>query len=328
MPTNLPPDYFQIERRFREAETVEEKIELLKEMMSVVPKHKGTDHLRADLRRKLAKLNDEAQSHKSTAKHDSVFRVPKAGAGQVILVGPADTGKTTLLKALTTQIRPNETGHHPTFEPAPAMMSIDDIQLQLVDTPPLSRDYVEPRLKDLIRRADLVVIVVDLHQDPIEQLHETVDLLKDFRIAPTLYQDNLSTDPSMTFLPFVVLVNKCDNDEDEELYNIFCELNDEPWTCLPASALEGRNLQRFKNEVYTRLGIIRVYTKVPGKEPDFATPFVFHQGDTVEELAGRIHKEVLQSMKSARVWGKTVYDGQKVSKNYILQDGDVVEIHT
>ncbi len=327
MPTNLPPDYFTLEKQFRDAESTEEKIALLQKMYSVVPKHKGTDHLRADMRRRLAKLNQEAQSHKSATKHDSAFHIPRAGAGQVALVGPARTGKTSLLAALAGEGREGDFSPAPTFEPAPQMMPYENIQVQLIDTPPLSRDYVEPRLRDLIRKANLMLIVVDLHQDPIEQLKDSLRLLEDFRIYPRHRYAVPPPEPGALLLPFLVLVNKCDDAEGEELYDIFCELMDEKWPCLPVSAQTGRNLERLKGNVVANLDIIRVYTKIPGKEADHNTPFVFKTGSTLEDLAGRIHKDFVENMKYARVWGKAVHDGQMVQRNYVLQDGDVVEIH-
>jgi len=327
MPTNLPPDYFRIEERFRQADTVQEKIELLKEMMSVVPKHKGTEHLMADLRRRLARLNAEALSRKGGSKHDSAFRVPKAGAGQVVLAGPAGTGKSSLLKALTSHENRLTDTYSPTFEPEPMMMPFENIQFQLVDTPPLNREYIEPRLKELIRKADMVLVVVDLLQDPILQLEETIKLLEDFRVV-ALERKERYTDPyRLTFLPFLILVNKCDHEEEQELYSIFCELSEETWDCLPVSALTFYNLEHLKKEIYRKLDILRVYTKAPGKDPDLGTPFVCRRGNTLEDLAGMIHKDFLTNLKYARVWGKAVYDGQMVNRSYILQDGDVVEIH-
>ena len=328
MPTNLPPDYFEIEKRFRQAETVEEKIEALQEMMSVVPKHKGTDHLRADLRRKLAKLKEEAQSRKGTTKRDSAFRVPKAGAGQAVVIGPTNAGKSALVAVLTGAEAPVSPIPNTTWEPLPAMMPVENTEVQLVDTPPLSRDYVEPRLKELIRRSDLVMLVVDLEQDPIGQLQESIALLEEYRIAPRQRTDRYPKEPqAFTFLPFLVLVNKCDDEADEELYTIFCELLEEKWPCLPVSAASGRNLERLKKAVLEQLDVIRVYTQAPGKEPDLTRPFVMKKGTSLADLAGRIHKDFLERMKFARVWGKAVHDGQMVHRDYILQDGDVVEIH-
>lgn len=328
MPTNLPPDYFQIEKRFRVAETTEEKIELLEEMYSVVPKHKGTDHLRADLRRRLSKLKEEAETHKGAAKRDTLFRVPKAGAGQVAIIGPGGVGKTSLAARLCRNKLDLNAAPRPTFEPVPCMMPFENIQIQLIDTPPLSRVYVEPRLKDLIRRVDLALLVVDLQQDPVDQLKETISILQDFHIGAHHRQERYPKDQIITFMPVRVAVNKCDDDQGEELFQIFCELADEKWPCTPVSALTGRNLELLKQEIVTGLDIIRVYTKMPGKDPDLNTPFVFKKGSIVENLAGKIHKEVLEKMKSTRVWGKTVHPGQMVQHDYVLQDGDVVEIHT
>ena len=327
MPTNLPPDYFAFEKRFRSAETLDEKIDALQEMISVVPKHKGTDHLRADLRRRLARLKEESLSHKGGGKHDSAFRIPKAGAGQVIVVGPGQVGKSSLVAALTEAERVESTMQQRTWVPVPVMMSFQYIHLQLVDTPPLDKDFAEPGLKELIRHADLVLLVVDLHQDPIQQLKDSLALLEEYHIAPLDRQQSYRQEQRMTYLPFLVLVNKCDDQPAEELYQIFCDLLDEKWSCNPVSAFTGRNLEHLKQEMVEKLDLIRVYTKAPGKEPDFTRPFAMKKGSTVEDLAGRIHKDFLEKMKSARVWGKAVYDRQLVQRDYLLQDGDIVEIH-
>ena len=327
MPTNLPPDYFEIEKRFRDAESLDEKIESLQEMMRVVPKHKGTDHLRADLRRRLAKLKEEAQKSKGSGKRDSAFRVPKAGAGQAVVVGSANVGKSALVAALTGADTQVSEVPHTTWEPVAGMMSFENMQVQLVDTPTLSRDYVEPRLKELIRQADVVLLVVDLESFPIEQLKETVSLLEEYRIVPSQRREHYPEDRSLTFLPFLVLVNKCDDEEGEELYVVFCALLDEKWPCVPVSAITGHNQERLKEEIVKQLDIIRVYTKAPGEEPDHSRPFVLKKGSTMDVLAGKIHKDFLHRMKTARVWGKAVHDGQMVPRDYVLQDGDVVEIH-
>jgi ribosome-interacting GTPase 1 len=221
----------------------------------------------------------------------------------------------------------NDAAPQRTWEPLPVMLEFENIHLQLVDTPPLSRDFAEPGLKELIRHADLVVLVVDLQQDPIEQLQDTIALLEEYRIAPQDRQDRYLQGQPMTFLPFLVLVNKCDDQPAEELYQIFCELHDEKWPCMPVSAFTGRNLDRLKREMVEKLDLIRVYTKAPGKEPDFTRPYAMKEGSTVEDLAGRIHKDFLEKMKSARVWGKAVFDRQQVQRDYVLQDGDIVEIH-
>ncbi len=326
MPTNLPPDYFKVEKRFRDADTTEEKIELLEEMISIVPKHKGTDHLRADLRRKLSRLREEAQKSKSAARRDSAFRIPKAGAGQVILVGPANVGKSALTVALTGV--PLEVSPVPftTWEPSPAMMPVENMQVQLVDTPPISRDFPEPRLRDLLRKADMLLLVVDLTTDPVEQVTDTLKILQEYRIAPPEHRDRFDENAHMVFPPLLVLVNKCDNEDMEEVFHLFCELLEEPCPCLPVSARTRHNLDGLRKRVIAALDVIRVYTRTPGKEIDREHPFVMKRGSTVADLAEKIHRDFVEQMRSARVWGNTVYDGQMVPREYLLQDGDVVEL--
>ena len=69
-----------------------------------------------------------------------------------------------------------------------------------------------------------------------------------------------------------------------------------------------------------------MYTKPPGEAPDLTAPYVLKKGTTVEELAGNVHQDFLQNLKSARVWGSATYDGQMVGRDHVLQDGDVVEL--
>jgi ribosome-interacting GTPase 1 len=326
MPTNLPPEYFEVEKRFRAAKSPAEKVALLEELISTVPKHKGTDHLRADLRRRLSQLRAEARSKKGASRRESVFRIEREGAGQVVVVGPANVGKSALVAALTNATPEVADYPYTTWEPTPGMMPVEDIQIQLVDTPPLDRDYVEPELLDLIRRSDLILLVVDLQTDPLGQLEETLAILRENRIVPHRWKDRYSEDERVTFKPILVLANKADDERSNELFELFCQLLDEEWPCLPVSAATGRNLEGLKRAVFENLGIIRVYAKPPGKEPDFSAPFVLKKGSTVQDLAGKVHKDFLEKLTAARVWGSAEFDGQMVQRDYVLQDGDVVEL--
>ena len=85
MPTNLPPEAIEAERQYRAAETIEEKIACLEEYISTIPKHKGTDHLRADLRRKLSKLKDAVQTQKRSGKQVSVYHIDREGAAGAMI---------------------------------------------------------------------------------------------------------------------------------------------------------------------------------------------------------------------------------------------------
>ena len=183
MPINLPPDAVAAERKYRAAQSTAEKITTLEEFLRLIPKHKGTDKLRASLRKRLSKLKATAQTRKKTvSKRDSAFQIDKEGAGQVVLVGPTNVGKSALVVALTNAAPQVAASPYTTWTPTPGMMMIEDIQVQLVDTPPLDREYIKPELMSLIRRSDLILLVVDLQTDPVQQLEETMALLEEHRI--------------------------------------------------------------------------------------------------------------------------------------------------
>lgn len=328
MPTNLPPDYFKIEEAFRKATSNEEKIALLKEMMSVVPKHKGTDRLRADLRRKLAALKRAPKGRKGAAQFRSPYHIDREGAGQVVLIGPPNTGKSSLLRAVTNATP--EVAPYPftTWTPTPGMMRFENVQMQLIDIPPLNEDHVEPELMNLIRRVDLLLLVIDLQAYPIQEFEDAIRFLEKYRIAPSHAREEYEGERSWTFKPFLVLVNKSDYPDDDEDVEVLQDLFGPEWELLSVSAETGRNLNQLKRAVFDRLGLVRVYSKPPGREPDLSVPFVMEKGGTVEDFAAKVHGDLARALKTARIWGKHVYDGQMVGRDHVLRDGDVVELRT
>ncbi|MBU2511922.1 TGS domain-containing protein [bacterium] len=327
MPANLPPGYFEIEKRLKDAKTPSEKVSCLEEMMSVIPKHKGTDKLRAEIRKKISKLKVSPQSKKGATRKESAYNINREGAGQVIISGPPNVGKSSLVAVLTNATPEISDSPHSTWKPTPGMMSIHDIQIQLIDTPPLNRDYVDKDLFDLIRRSDLLLLTVDIQGDPFQQLEETADILKQNRIAPVRLKDRYPDQPRMTFLPFHVLANKNDSEQFDENVDIFAELLEDDWPYLPVSAKTGRNMELLKKVIFERLEIVRVYSKTPGKPADMKAPFVLKRGDTVEQFAAKVHMTFAEKMKHARIWGDNVYDGQLVQRDHQPNDGDIVEIH-
>ncbi|MFQ5859311.1 MAG: GTPase [Anaerolineae bacterium] len=326
MPTNLPPEAVEAERRYRAAKSPEEKIARLEEFISAIPKHKGTDKLRADLRRRLSKLKSAAQARKKVGRQVSPYHIDREGAGQVVVIGPANVGKSALVAALTNATPEVSPAPYSTWQPTPGMMLVDDVQIQLIDTPPLTREYVEPDFLDLIRRADLILLVVNLQTYPVQQLEDSTALLAEHRIVPQHLVDRYPEQRGLTVKPLLVLVNKNDDEDTDELFELFLELLQDDWPLLPISATIGRNLERLKRAVFERLELVRVYSKAPGKEPNLSAPFVLRKGSTVEEFAGKVHQDFLENLKAARVWGSVAFDGQMVPRDYILQDGDVVEL--
>ena len=327
MPTNLPPEYYEAEERFRAAGSAEEKIACLEEVLATIPKHKGTDKLRADLRRRLSKLKAGLGAKKKGARHASVYHIEKEGPARVVVIGAPNVGKSALVATVTHATPKVSEYPFTTWTPTPGMMPVRDIHIQLVDTPALSREHVEPELFGLIRGADFVLLLVDLQARPIQQLDDTIELLKENRIALRGEEDGLAEHGGPTLLTCLVAVNKDDDSSWDEEFDVFRELLEDRWPLLPISAQTGRNLERLRETLFERLELMRVYSKVSGKKADLTAPFVLKKGGTVAEFAAKVHKDFVTKLKTARVWGTDVHDGQQVGRDHPLHDGDVVELH-
>ena len=325
MPANLPPQYFEAEKRYRSARDPEEKIAALEEMLAIMPHHKGTDRLRAVLTQKIAKFSQEAERKLATARRTG-FYITREGAGQVMLVGPANTGKSQLLAAVTEAVP--EIAEYPftTKTPMPGMMKFEDIQIQLVDTPPIGFREVRVLLSNALRSADLIAIVIDLSLEPISQVEATLQGLREARIEP-LTDDETQVTPGSYVRKMLIVGNRNDMAGSiqnwERLRSQYARL----FPLVSISARERRSLEDFKKAVYQALNIIRVYTKTPGSKADLTDPMVLEKGSTLEEAAESLHKDFYQNLKYAVVWGSGKYDGQRVSKGHVLQDGDIVEFH-
>jgi ribosome-interacting GTPase 1 len=312
MPANLTPDYHRAEERFRQAKAVEEKIDALEEMLRVVPKHKGTDGLQGDLKARLAKLRKQPASKAGKASHSHL--IPREGAGQIALVGPPNTGKSSLVAALTHALPAIADYPFTTREATPGMMCFEDIAFQLVDLPPLNDEHVEPWVFDIVRHADLLWVVVAV-ENAVDGLELTRRILTSKGIAPAMVDHAL------------VIATGIDRDGGEEDVAIVDELLEHRWPLIPVSVLANRGIDDLARRTFEALGIVRVYTKQPGKPPDRRAPFTVRQGATVGELAARVHKDLAATMKHARIWGPSAFDGQVVHADHVLVEGDIVEIH-
>jgi ribosome-interacting GTPase 1 len=324
MPANLPPQYFEAEKRYRSAKEPEDKIAALEEMLAIMPHHKGTDRLHAILRQKIAKLSQEAEKKYATARRAG-FYINREGAGQVMLVGPANGGKSQLLAAVTEAVP--EIAEYPftTKTPMPGMMKFEDIQIQLVDTPPLGYKEVRILLSNVLRSADLIAIVVDLSREPISQVESALQGLAEARIEPST--DGVQATPGSYTRKMLIVGNKNELAVSKETWERLRSRYANRFPLVSISARDGRGLEEFKKTIYQALNIIRVYTKTPGSKADLTDPMVLEKGSTLEEAAESLHKDFYQNLKYAVVWGSGKYDGQRVSKGHVLQDGDIVEFH-
>jgi uncharacterized protein len=329
MPANLPPQYLKVEDEFRKASTPEKRLELVRELFRMLPKHKGTEKLQSDLKQKMSQLRDELERGKSGAKKTGLsHRVPREGAGQIVLIGAPNVGKSTVLAQLT-NARPEIAAYpYTTRAPQPGIMMWQDVPVQLVDLPPIAAEFVEPWVPNVIRAADAALLVADLSADDVADA--TLAVLERLGETHTELVGELPhdvEDEATRHLKTVLVAAKLDAQGARQRLDVVTEWFAPQFPVAPISAHSGEGLESLRTATYDLLGVLRVYTKVPGKPADRSKPFTLPLGSTILDLAREIHRDLEHSLKSARIWGVGVFDGQAVKRDHELRDGDVVELH-
>lgn len=301
----------------------------LREMLAVIPKHKGTDKLQADLRRRLSQLKKDLEQKKKASgrQQEDPYIIEKQGAGQVVLLGWPNVGKSALVKHLTRARI--EVARYPftTNLPQPGMMPYEDVLIQLVDTPPVTEEGIPGPFTVTIRNADLLLVVIDLESDTcLEQVDFLLDVLREKRILRESVPEGVQ---AFTLDQCLFVGSKADCTVSGDNLGIIEELMDgEAPDIMPVSVEDGTNIEELRQRLFEALRVIRIYSKAPGEDPDMDRPFVMPAGSTVIEFARKVHKDLAQKLKSARVWGSARFDGQAVAHNYVLEDRDVVELNT
>jgi len=322
MPANLPPQFHTLSLKLKTAANNDEKISILEEMMAICPKHKGTEKLQKDIKIKIAKL--KKQVPKKT-KGEALYYIQKEGAGQVVIVGPSNSGKSSLLNALTNARA--EVAPYPftTKIPQPAMMPYENILIQLIDTPPLTKEFSPPWLKAILKEADVIVAVFDLTKENIiEEIKNFKEILDNWKLDDkkiiflgNKVEEVISSSPFAAARVIDLEVVK------ENLKKFGTQSKIKPISCFQKIGLE-----ELKKEIFDLLEIIRVYTKNRNQDlPDFEHPFIVRKNSRLIDLAGQIHHDLSSSFKYAKLFKKNTKNPKIVGKDYILQDGDVVEIY-
>jgi len=325
VPANLTPEYLKAEKWFRQASTPDEKILALEEMLRTIPKHKGTDHMQADIKRRLSKLRQAAETRK-TAKTVDFFYIPKSGAGQVVLIGTPSCGKSSIVGALTNAKVSIADFPFATATPVPGMVKFEDIQIQLIDMPPITADFAPPGIVSTYRSSDLIGIVIDLSADVLEQMQVCIDFLESHRLLMDNNADVQDTEGNTLARPTFVICSKADIAPPDALEKIKKNFAGR-FEFVEVSTQNRLALDNLVARMYQLLKIVRVYTKKPGKKADLSEPFTLPAGSTVMNLATAIHRELAEKFRYARIWGTGVHDGQNVQKNHILNDKDIIELH-
>jgi len=342
MPANLTPQYLAAEQKFKEAKTAEDKLAALREMLAVIPKHKGTEKLQADIKRRISRLQEESRKAQKKGRRPPAWIVEPEGAGQVAVVGLPNAGKSSLVGALTSASPAVADYPFTTQLPQPAMARFEDIQIQLVDCPPLYPGGTDHWYADVLRHADAWLVVFDLSdREPVGQLDGCEkEILRLLTPKSETVPERFAWDVKATLF----VGSKADAEGARERAALIERE-------LAARGLAGQRpgegaggtlrgalhlvsvrrasgLAELPAALFALLDIVRVYSKAPGKKPDMSKPYVLRRGSTVLDVAAQIHRDIADNLRYARIWGSSKYDGQAVQKDYVLHDGDVVEIHT
>jgi len=327
MPANLPPQYYEEEKKLKAARTPGEKLAALETLLSMVPKHKGTEKLQADLKRRLSKLRLQDGKQSGGTRKGDEYHVRKEGAGQVVLAGMPNAGKSQIVASLTKASPMVAEYPYSTLKPLSGMARFEDVQVQLVDIPPLFWEVTDTWVANILRNTDAICLVVELNDDPGGQVELLLEELQEKRIEP-VPEGAVPGEGKAGFFPkrFFIAGTKLDLPGSgkglEDLKSAFAA------TCplVGLSPITGIHMDDFVREAFRVLDRVRVYSKSPGKKPDLNNPFVFPKGSTVKEMAGQIHKDFKASLKSARIFCEDKYNGQRVGKDFVLRDRDIIEL--
>jgi ribosome-interacting GTPase 1 len=340
MPANLSPDYKAAEAAFRKARDPGGRLAGLREMLRTIPKHKGTDHLQADIKSRIKELSEELEAPKKGPARGAPSHVVRPeGAAQLALIGPPNSGKSALHVHLTRSNAHVAAYPFTTQLPEPGMMPHEDVHFQLVDLPAVSPEHPIGWLASAVQTADACLLVIDLGEAScVEEVQSALEVLRQKHITLSDRWDRgdhpegadpAGEDPFALALPTLMLANKADliADVDAEL-EVFRELTGLRYPALAVSVTTGRGLAEIGPWLFSHLGIVRVYTKAPGKPPEKDHPFTLRRGQKVEDVARLVHKDLAHSLKYARLWSKTGIPGEHVGRAHAVSDGDIIELHS
>ncbi len=326
MPANLTPDYLRAEEKYKKAATLQDRLESLKEMYAALPKHKGTEKMQADLKKRIAALREEVQ--KGDKKKGFSVKVDPEGAGQIAFAGLPNAGKSKLISALTGTHLESAAYPFTTRLPHPAMMAYEDIQIQMVDLPPLSSQHMEVWLPAILRNADLLALVIDLSSHTLlTDIDEVIRLLLENKLQLVNFRPRENFWASVAEKKAWIVATKSDLPAGRDNWQLLQERMAGQFGISAVSAETGANLERARQDLYQALELIRIYSKPPGKPADLTRPFCLQRGATLLDFATLVHRDFSEHLKFARVWGHGKFDGQRINRQDLLQDKDIIELH-
>jgi uncharacterized protein len=328
MPANLTPQYQRAELQFRRAQSTAERLAAVELMLQLIPKHKGSEKLQAELKTRLKMLRSELAAEKLAPKGaGKSYRITRQGAATLVVLGPPNVGKSRLLQVLT-QATP-EVADYPftTREPSPGMCEHAGLSIQLIDTPPMAEAALEPALFNLIRASDGVILMG--HGRSAQTPSELQRVIEQLHLRHTRLGQQTGFDPEhfgvvelrtlllLTHAPVVDDVARWSAEQQRlrGCLEVLCVDLAQPATLGPL------------REALVRLAdVIRVFTKPPGQPVDHQHPLTFPRGSSVAEVAEAIHHDLAARVKTARLWPAGVATPRTVGREHLVADGDIVEL--
>lgn len=328
MAANLTPQYLEAEAEYKRAQSADDRLAALRKMYSLLPKHKASEKLQAELKTKISEAREACETERTRKKGGVSYKIPRQGAGQCVLLGPPNAGKSRLLSRVT-RATP-EVAPYPftTREPGAGMMDWQDVRIQLIDLPPVTADIMEGYVASMTRTADAVLLFVDLADDDGPFATEAViERLAENKTKLVADPPEEIDDFSIEYVRTMLVANKCLAEGAADRLPIVREMFGDRFAIHPIDAESGHGLDELREAIYRFLRVMRIYTKLPGKPADKTSPFTCPVGSTVQEFAGVVHRDFADNLKSARIWGEGVFEGQTVKRDHVLNDGDVIELH-
>src|SRR5438128_7909528 len=266
MPADLTPEYRAAEEAFRKARGPQERLERWAEMLRTIPKHKGTDHLQGDIKRRIKEMSEELERPaRGGARGGPPLSIQPEGARQLAPIGPASVGKSSLHARLTGSGAHAAAYPFTTRYPEPGMMRYEDIYFQLVDLPAVAPEQPVSWLATALETADAALLVVDLGEPRcIEQVAAVHALLRERRVTLTDRWEPAGEtaraggegdgDPFALRLSTLLLANKAERlaDPDAEL-RAFLEVAGLRYPALAVSATTGQGLGQIGPWLFAHL---------------------------------------------------------------------------
>jgi ribosome-interacting GTPase 1 len=328
MAVNATPQYKKAEEEYRRAQSVQEQIDCLEKMLVLLPKHKASEKVQSDLKTRLKEARGELAAEKVAPRKVRTYQFPHQGAGQIVILGGPNAGKSRLLAELTSA-KP-EVAPYPftTREPHPGMMPWEDVAVQLIDTPPITDTFFEAYMQNIVRAADAALLCIDGSSDDAPD--HTAEVIRQIEQRKTLLSREsgfVEDDLTRVRIKTLLVPTRADDAGCTDRLAYFEEMFPGRFESQSVEFDRATSVAALRDRIFKMLGVIRVYTKSPGKPADHKSPFTIPAGGTVEDLAEKIHKDLAARLTHARIWGSGVHDGQSVGREHVLADKDLVELH-